>query len=277
MITPRAASDQTGRADNHSAKLNQTGIVAIDVGNRGIALGGWDAMKVVGAAHLPTSDHQQFPAALTRLCTGFPNGKPHAVVLASVVPDAVGWIRDCVTSVAKVRAPVVGSEIPLPIPVAVREPDRVGVDRVCAAAAAFDRSGHACTVVDFGSAVTVDLVDDQGTFVGGAILPGPALQARILAEGTAALPEVALAPPEQPIGRDTVEAIRSGIYNGIAGAVRGLVEQYATVLNTWPQVVATGGDLEALLPRCDFIDTAVPDLALMWVGLAYARHRDATR
>jgi type III pantothenate kinase len=277
MITPRAASDKTSRADDRPTRLNKTAVVAIDVGNMSITLGGWEAMKVVGSAHLPTSDRQQFPAALTRLCTRFPDGKPQAVVLASVVPDAVGWIRDCVASVTEVRALVVGSEIPLPIPVAVREPDRVGVDRVCAAAAAFDRTGHACTIVDFGTAVTVDLVDDRGTFVGGAILPGPALQARILAEGTTALPEIGLAPPEQSIGRDTVEAIRSGIYNGIAGAVRGLVEQYATVLNTWPQVVATGGDLEALLPRCDFIDNAIPDLALMGVGLAYARHRDATR
>ena len=230
-------------------------------------------MKVAGAKRVAAADREGFAAAFAELCGRFSEGKPEAVVVASVVPEAVGWIRECAAAAGH-RTLVVGQEVPLPSRVAVREPTRVGVDRVCAAAAAFERTGHACTIVDFGTAITVDLVDDEGTFVGGAILPGPALQAKALADGTAALPQVELSSPEQAIGRDTTEAICSGILNGVAGAVRGLVEQYATELNTWPQVVATGGGLEQLLDRCDFIDSAVADLTLMGVGLAYARHRE---
>jgi type III pantothenate kinase len=127
-------------------------------------------------------------------------------------------------------------------------------------------------VVDFGTAITVDLIDDTGRFAGGAILPGAELQAQALARGTAALPEVEPTPPEDAIGRDTSEAIRSGICNGIPGAVRGIVEQYAAKLNQWPQVVATGGDLGLFLERCDFIDSPVPNLTLIGVGLAHSKH-----
>ena len=82
---------------------------------------------------------------------------------------------------------------------------------------------------------------------------------------------------QDAVGHDTVEAIRSGIHYGIPGAVRGIVEQYATQLNQWPQVVATGGELPLLLDRCDFIDTPVPDLTLLGVGLAYAKHRQTVK
>ncbi|MEK6674413.1 MAG: type III pantothenate kinase, partial [Planctomycetota bacterium] len=129
--------------------------------------------------------------------------------------------------------------------------------------------------VDFGTAVTVDLVDDEGTLLGGAILPGLRMQFRALHSNTAQLPEVEPGFPESPYGRNTTEAIQTGVCRGLIGAVRGLVESYATSLNRWPQVVATGGDLEFLAPHCDFLDTMVTHLALRGVGLAYAKHLSA--
>ena len=265
-----------GMHDKLTPELSSSAVVAIDVGNASIALGAWDQMMVRFSRRVPTGARDRFFAELKTLCTRFPGGRPQAVVVASVVPQALPWVREAATELANRETAVVGQSVPLPIPVAVREPQRVGVDRVCAAAAAFDRTAHACTVIDFGTAVTVDLVDDAGTFLGGAILPGAHLQASALARGTAALPEVDPAPPENPVGADTVEAICSGICHGIPGAVRAIVEQYATSLNHWPQVVATGGELELFLPQCDFIDSSVPDLTVLGVGLAYAKHRPAT-
>ncbi len=275
-VTRRGTVDQSDEAP-HPPELSPDAVAVIDVGNMSTHLGAWSAMRVTDFSRAATHHAEEFSTAYRELAGRFPRGRPAAVAMASVVPDAVPPIRHCVSSITQQEVQVVGQHVPLPIPVAVREPRRVGVDRVCAAAAAYDRTGHACVVIDFGSAVTVDLVDDEGVFVGGAILPGAAMQARALATFTAALPQVELRAPKQPIGRDTVEAIQSGVLNGLAGAVRGLVEQYATFLNTWPQVVATGGDLDTLLPRCDFIDSAVPGLTLMGVGLAYARHRQTAR
>jgi type III pantothenate kinase len=156
--------------------------------------------------------------------------------------------------------------------VGVKDKRAIGVDRVCEAAAAYDKLQTGCTVVSFGTAVTVDLVDDDGTLLGGAILPGLRMQLRALHENTAALPEVQPGIPELPYGRDTTEAIQNGVCRGLTGAVRGLVEAYATHLNRWPHVVATGGDVAFLAPHCDFLDTIVSDLTLRGIGLAYDKH-----
>ena len=110
--------------------------------------------------------------------------------------------------------------------VAVTDAKAIGVDRVCEAAAAYDRLSTGCTVVSFGTAVTIDLVDDDGTLLGGAILPGIALQMRALHEFTAALPEATPGFPELPFGRNTIEAIQTGVCRGLVGAVREIVEGY---------------------------------------------------
>ena len=264
-------------SDEARPDAGSNALVVVDVGNTSTAVGVCDGTLIAESLRIPTRELDRFPTVVEELAGRFGDGPLGAVAIASVVPDATAWLRAHLSRDSGPKAVVIGQDTALPIPVAVREPDRVGTDRVCAAAAAFERTGHACTVIDFGTAITVDLVDDEGVFVGGAILPGPLLQARALAQGTAALPDIELRPPEDAVGRDTVEAIRSGIYYGVPGAVRGIVEQYATQLNQWPQVVATGGSLELLLDRCDFIDTPVRDLTLLGVGLAYAKHRQASR
>jgi len=257
---------------NNADRPGSSPLIVIDVGNTSTALGMWDNMRVMGAVQIPTLDEERFTGVFQDLSAGFPGGVPAAVAIASVVPDVLRTIRSFLRRIEGLKVAVIGQDTDLPIPVAVLAPERVGVDRVCAAAAAYERIGQVCTVIDFGTAVTVDLVDDSGTFLGGAILPGAGLQARALADGTAALPQVCPSPPEHAVGRDTEEAIRSGIHYGLAGAVRGIVEQYATQLNQWPQVVATGGELAQLLELCDFIDTPVSDLTLLGVGLAYVKH-----
>ncbi|MHC4236434.1 MAG: type III pantothenate kinase, partial [Planctomycetota bacterium] len=198
MIAPFAKDPPEQEPSADSPELSKSAVAVIDVGNASIACGAWDQMSVYDSRRVPTGDRRRFSAELERLCSRFSDGRPAAVVVASVVPDALAWIGEIVAELANRDIAVIGGGVPLPIPVAVRDPQRVGVDRVCSAAAAFDRTGHACTVIDFGTAVTVDLVDDAGTFVGGAILPGARLQAQALARGTAALPEVDPVPPSHP-------------------------------------------------------------------------------
>jgi len=118
----------------------------------------------------------------------------------------------------------------------------------------------------------VDLVDDDGILLGGAILPGLRLQLRALHDFTARLPAVEPVFLEAAFGRDTTEAIQTGVCRGLAGGVRWIIEGYATQLNRWPQVVATGGDLAFMLPHCDFVDSPVPYLTLRGVGIAFRKH-----
>lgn len=246
--------------------------IVVDIGNTTIAMGAWIKEQVVSPISIETHDPSAFTEALDAQIKSLPDEKVAAVIVGSVVPDILERICVYVLASTEKDALVIGQTIPLPIDVEVKDSGAVGVDRVCQGAAAYDKIQTGCTVISFGTAVTVDLMNDEGVFLGGAILPGLKMQLQALHQYTATLPEAPLAIPELPYGRDTVEAIQTGVCRGISGAIRSIVEGYASHLNHWPQVVATGGDVELMQPHCDFIDTFVLDLTLRGVGLAYTKY-----
>jgi type III pantothenate kinase len=134
----------------------------------------------------------------------------------------------------------------LPLVVRVDQPERVGIDRLLAAFSAnrLRRADRAAIVVDLGTAITVDLVEADGAFAGGAILPGIATAARALEEQTDALPRVPLEILDKPpdaLGKSTVPAIESGIYWGTIGAIRELIAQLSNPLPMPPDIFITGG------------------------------------
>ncbi len=247
-------------------------VLVVDIGNSTMAVATWWKEDIRTPLSVDLRDAEAFGKAFDAHLETLAPSKPAAAVIASVVPEATERVRALVSEKLDLNALVVGDAIPLPIDVGVEDAAAIGVDRVCAAAATYERLQSACIVVDFGSAVTVDLVDDEGTLLGGAILPGLKMQLRALHEHAALLPDVALTVPDLPYGRNTSEAMQNGVCRGVAGAVRGLVEDYASSLNRWPQVVATGGDSLLLAPQCDFLDTIVQDLTLRGVGLAYSKY-----
>jgi len=134
-----------------------------------------------------------------------------------------------------------------------RVPERVGADRLYAAAGARALLGRSALVVDVGTALTVDavLVADTAVFLGGAIAPGPELLARALASGTARLPAVEPRPGARALGQETEEAIRAGITVGLRGAAHALVEGIAqeSGLLDAPVVLTGGARAHLLVPR----------------------------
>ncbi len=247
-------------------------VIVIDIGNTNTKVATWHEKNLKTVLTAPTGDIRAFHEIFVAHQEAAMKRRPASTVIGSVVPEALEKVRRHVLEVEDREPLVIGETLPLPLDVAVKDPKAVGADRICQAAAAYDRIQSGCTVVSFGTAVTVDLVDDEGTFLGGSILPGVATQIQALHEHTAALPKVEPAIPELPYGTDTQEAIQNGVCRGLAGAVRGIVEGYATHLNRWPQVVATGGDAALLMPLCDFIDTWTTDLTLRGIGLGYTNH-----
>ena len=246
-------------------------VVVIDIGNTSTKIATWHKGELKTPLGVPTESHEAFVEAFSAHIQDAPLGRPAATIIASVVPAALERVRGEALAVQDQDPLVVGENVPLPMDVAVTDKAGIGIDRVCEAAAAFESLETGCTIVDFGTAVTVDLVDDDGILVGGAILPGLRLQLRALHEHTAVLPQVEPGFPELPYGRNTVEAMQTGVCRGLVGAVRNLVEGYAAHLNRWPQVIATGGDAPLMAPHCDFVDTVVRDLALRGVGVAYSK------
>ncbi len=195
-----------------------------------------------------------------------------AAVAGSVVPALLDPLRALVSKRLDTPLLVVGDDLHRPLSLAVEAPEAVGIDRVCCAAAAYDEIRNACVIASFGTAITVDCVNNEGTFMGGAILPGVNLQARALHDGTAALPHVTVKPTGAVYGATTEQAIDNGIIYGIVGGLREITERYATELMTWPQLVVTGGNAELVGKQCDFIDSVVPDLCVRGIALAYRKH-----
>ena len=155
------------------------------------------------------------------------------------------------------------------------QPDRVGIDRLAAATAASHlvSSKNGCIVIDCGTAASVDMVASEGQFLGGAILPGPALLARSLADGTSLLPEVSslghASPPPMP-GRSTNNAITAGIGFGIRGAVCRLVDEARRELGPEADIFLTGGWRGVV--RGEFSNVReFPDLVLFGIGIAAMR------
>lgn len=269
-----------------AAGLGDTVLLA-DVGNTRIKLAvvsdhGLDAK---GLRRLPTvglrqdlDSHAFRPENLERWLMSAAPGS--AVVLVASVHDAAATRLEAVlaavsaTSHRPLRQRRIG-HADLPLSIGLDEPHKTGIDRLAAAAAAaiVKTPGRGAIIVDCGTAATVDMLAADGTFLGGAILPGPALMARALADGTSKLPAVAAlersAPPAMP-GRSTHEAIAAGIGWGIHGAIAKLVAEARSVLGPDADVILTGGwrgAVRAALPQA--ID--LPDLVLCGIALAAER------
>jgi type III pantothenate kinase len=161
----------------------------------------------------------------------------------------------------------------LPLQVNVDQPERVGVDRLAAAVAAnaLRDPARAAVVVDSGTAITVDLVDERGVFQGGAILPGVRLVAKTLHEHTDVLPEIVLR-PGQPLpaacGRNTRAALESGLFWGVVGAVKELISRLRQQVESPPQVFLSGGDGKLIASVLRDEAEYVPHLALRGAALA---------
>lgn len=258
-------------------------VLAIDIGNSRIGLNVFQDGKAADPAQrIPrASVDAEIESAITSLWATAQGQSKAAddddtgIVISSVVPDLTAQVEQTLLRITGQRPQLIGRDIPLPMKTKLRDEKTIGHDRLLSALCAFVNTEKACIIISAGTALVVDCVDDEGIFRGGAILPGLQLAAKALHDNTAQLPTVSLTPPDdaEPFGRFTEEAINLGLYVGARGAVRELIERFATALGSWPHVVATGGDANALLADTQLVDSFVPDLVLQGAALAWEAHR----
>jgi len=267
------------------------GLVAVDIGNSGIKLG-----LFARAGTRPTSASTSLPDPIATLElpiaheTGLFNVQLLAAWCEANLSADTHWL---VGSVHRGAGELLASTLSawskqrniawptrrlthhdLPIAIRVDEPARTGIDRLLAAVAVnrLRAPDRAAIVVDLGTAITVDLVESDGAFAGGAILPGIGMAGRALADQTDALPHIVLKPaeaPPSPVGKTTKSAIEAGLYWGAVGAVGELIAQLSAALPAQPDVFITGGAGRAVSAALDKRSNVryVPHLVLAGIAL----------
>ncbi len=246
-------------------------VLAVDIGNTRIGLAIWDNDGLHDARHISIQKPANWRGELEDIWATTVGVKRRAVVIGSVGPQMARRFADLATAVCDSEPLHIREDLPLPMPLDIENPREVGVDRVCAAAAAYDRLQGPCAVASFGTATTVDCVSADGRFLGGAILPGLEMSCEALHEHTAKLPRVSPVAPVDVFAKNTHDAIVNGVVYGAVGALREIVERFATELRQWPEVIITGGGAPLVADAADFVDMHVPDLCLMGVALAYRK------
>lgn len=194
------------------------------------------------------------------------------IVVSSVKPIWTKLVEQAAKDAIGESVLVIGREIPLPMETGLENPLQVGTDRLVAAAAAYSVIEDAVVVADFGTAITIDLVDEQGVFMGGVIAPGFAMGARALNSGTAQLPQVDVCRPESPCGENTQRAINAGLYYSAVGLLETMTRKYAEQIGKWPHVLVTGSAIEMLKGECEFVDSWVSDLTVRGIMIAYKKY-----
>jgi type III pantothenate kinase len=257
-------------------------LLAIDVGNTNTVFALYREREVVGQWRLSTDRErtaEEYAAALIQLMTlkGVSHTHVGAVVISSVVPQAVTPLRWMARDFFGRRAFVVGEDLDYPIKIALNNPKEVGADRVVNAVAALKRYRPPLVVVDFGTATTFDVVDEQGRYAGGAIAPGINLSIEALARAAAKLPRIAVEAPATVIGRSTIGAMQSGIFWGYVGLIEGLARRIQEEYGKPMTIVATGGLAPLFASRCAVLEHVDPDLTMAGLLEIYHLNRAVVR
>ena len=251
-------------------------LLVVDVGNTQTHLGTYDGTELTEHWRFATvreSTADELGIALRNLLAL--RGLSFADLDASIVSATVPQLRQEWTTMATRylghEMLLVGPGLRTGMPIRYDNPREIGPDRLVNAVAGYDRAGGAVVIVDFGTAVTHDVVSAGGEYLGGVIFPGIEISLEALAERAAALPRIDLAPPRALIGKTTVDAIRAGTLYGFAGMVDGIIDRLHAELGEF-RTLATGGLAGAVVPHCRTIDEADDLLTLHGLRLIWERN-----
>jgi type III pantothenate kinase len=255
-------------------------LLAIDIGNTNSKFAVYDGDEQRGIWRVSTDRKRtadEYAGWLLQLMEvgGVDRRKIDRVIISSVVPEALFNLTTLARRYFAATALIVGEPgVKLGIEARIDQPSEAGADRLVNAVAAHAAYEGPLIVVDFGTATTFDLVDDEGNYCGGVISPGINLSLEALYMTAAKLPHVAIKRPAKVIGTATVPAMQSGIFWGYVGLIEGIVTRMRAEYPAPLTVVATGGLAMMFSEATDIIKHIDPDLTLKGLVLIDSRNRD---
>ena len=252
-------------------------ILAVDIGNSNIVLGGMEGLRIVFEARIrtdATKTSDEYCVDLKNILDiyGVNTAALEGAIVASVVPQVLNSIKTAIKKLTGKTALVVGPGLKTGLNIKVENPTQVGADLVVGAVAALREHKSPMIVIDMGTATTMIVLDETGAFVGGAISPGVKISMDALTDRTALLPGLQLDQPKKAIGRNTIDCMRSGIMLGAACMIDGMVERMEAELGWKATVVATGGIAKFVLPMCRTRILYDKDLLLKGLAILYAEN-----
>lgn len=192
-----------------------------------------------------------------------------AVLICSVVPEKAALLRQYFKGTPFHE---LSHRSKLDIGINYPQPEQIGADRLANAQAALHLHGCPCIVIDFGTAVTFDVIGSQCQYEGGVIAPGLAAMTDYLARRTALLPRIEISEPKSAIGKSTIEAMHAGAVYGYRGLVREIINKISSELSQAPHIVCTGGDGPIIAKDLPEITSVDPNLTLEGLRLAALLH-----
>lgn len=240
-------------------------LLTVDVGNTNIVLAIWNGKKWISRERIethPVDDTKRVLAAVQTIMNDIPaDGSISCAIISSVVPPINRHLQTIIEDELGFPPIVLSSKTDTGITLAAEHPEKVGADLIADAAGAYGLVQDTCIVVDFGTATTVMSIEKPGVLVGGAICAGLKVSVEALIGKTAQLQDIPLEIPESPLGKNTIEAMQSGLVLGHLCMVEGLVDRMKAELGS-VKVVATGGLVSLFKPHTNHFDYVEPMLTL---------------
>ena len=240
-------------------------LLAIDIGNTNISLGLFKGKRLLSRYCIPTKQRSY----LAKLKKIFNKHKIDDAIVCSVVPKSTTIIKKELNKLLGKKPIIIGKDIIVPVKNLYRRPKQVGQDRLVNAYAGVMLYGAPLIVVDFGTAITFDVISKHKEYLGGMILPGLDISLEILAERTALLPKIKLNKPKEFIGRDTRNSMLSGIIHGFAALTDDLTKRIKDKIGKNAKAIGTGGNIGLIDKYCKRIDKIDKDLTLKGLNLIY--------
>ncbi len=237
-------------------------LLAVNIGNTNINFGVFEGIKLVKKFSIPSQRY-----TIKRLKGFLGRINVDTCIICSVAPKSTVILEKDFKRYFGLNPYILGKNVEAPIKNNYRNPKQLGQDRVVNAYAGAMLFGAPLIVIDFGTAITFDIVSGQKEYLGGMILPGLSTSLNALSQKTALLPEVPLERPKEFIGRDTKTCMLSGIVYGFAALTDGLIEKIHNKFGKKIKVVGTGGNINFIAKYCNKIDKIDVDLTIKGLKL----------
>ncbi len=253
-------------------------LLAIDIGNTNIVLGGFDGDNITFVARIATNALKTDDEYATKIKSilalhEVDKTSVKGAIISSVVPPLNAVMKNAIKFVYGIEPILVGPGVKTGLNILCDSPSTVGADLICACVASQNIYGSPSLVIDMGTATKLMLVNPDGAFTGASIIPGVAIGLKALSSGTAQLPQISLEAPKSALGKNTVDCMRSGVVLGNASMLDGMIDRVIEEEGYEMPIIATGGLSFAIVCHCKHSIIYDADLVLKGLKIIYDKNK----